>query len=150
MKCRRRRSPELGFASALLLFPLSIQEETWKVHVVLSPWVQLTLPLLSPSLHEPPCCFLGRGFCFVYRRHSWAQGPLSWQLFCLRFGYSASRSWNSLPPTVWMTRMGQETGGLQFHFRLFLVLLNTHRINTQSSRWIGKGILFGSTFSLQG
>lgn len=71
---RRRRSPELGFASGLC-FSLHIEEETRKVHVLLSPWVQLTLPLLNPPLHEPPC-FLGRGFCFVYRRRSWAQRPL--------------------------------------------------------------------------
>lgn len=43
----------------------------------------------------------------------------SWQLFCLTIGYSVSRSWNSLPPTVWMTRMGQETGCLQFILDFF-------------------------------
>lgn len=137
----RRRSPELGFASALCF------QETWKVHVLLSPWVQLTLPLLNPSLHEPPCC-LGRGFCFVYRRHSWAQCPL--------LAAVLSQNWVQCQQKLELftsncvdDQDGPRDRMSPLYFRLFLVLLNTHRIEIQSSIEIGKGILSGSTFSLQ-
>lgn len=81
------------------------------------PWVQLSLPLLSPSLHEPPC---SRGGVFVlFTEDTAGHNVPSWQLFCLRAGYRVSRSWNSSPPTVWMTRMGQETGCLQFILDFF-------------------------------
>lgn len=125
-----RRSTELGFASGLC-FPLCIEEETWKVHVLLSPWVQLTLPLLNPSLHEPPC-FLGRGFCFVYRRHSWARCPLL-AAFLSQNWVQCQQKLELFTSNCVDDQDGPRDRMSPIYFRLPLVLLSTHRINIQSS-----------------
>lgn len=86
-------------------------------------WVQLTLspPTAEASTsHYVPLCSSGGHFVlFTADIHAWTQCPPLLAAFVSQYCVQCQQKLELLPPTVWMTRMSQETGCFRFILDLF-------------------------------